>query len=236
MITEKSFEKLLLTLGFNKNGYSYEKIFPTFNVKLSADFASKELYYPEAVKGRDRNNNFNAPENFIVFECVNRLLEKGYKPEHIELERQWHLGHDAKGGRADICVQNEDGETLFIIECKTSGKEFNKALSDTKNDGAQLFSYWQQEGSCKWLVLYSSDFQDGKLQHKIKTINCSDDANLLLTAENDATIKLYKNSHTVPEKVEAWQATYESKIYDDLIFSDEACAYNIEIKPLRKKI
>ena len=234
MITEKSFEKLLLTLGFNKNGYSYEKIFPTFNVKLSADFASKELYYPEAVRGRERNNNFSAPENFVVFECVNRLLEKGYKPEHIELEREWHLGRNAKGGRADICVQDEDGSMLFIIECKTWGKEFNKALSDTKNDGAQLFSYWQQESACKWLVLYSSNF-DENLKYQAPTINCSDDANLLLLAEKDTTIKLYKNSHTVPEKVEVWKETYESKIYDDLIFHKDSVAYQIGVKPLLKR-
>ena len=234
MITEKSFEVLLSALGFEKDGLIYKKFFPNFNVELFADFASKELYYPEAIKGRERNNNFNAPENFVVFECVNRLLEKGYKPEDIELERQWHLGHDAKGGRADICISDGDS-TLVIIECKTWGKEFNNALRDTKDDGAQLFSYWQQEGSCKWLVLYASDFDDGKLNYQALTINCSDDANLILTAEKDATIKLYKNSHTVPEKVEAWKETYESKIFDDLIFSDEAIAYNIEVKPLRKK-
>ena len=231
---EKNFANLLLHIGFQQNGLIYEKFFSEFNVSLRADFMQKTLYYPAAIKGRERNNNFSAPENFVVFECINRLLEKGYSPEDIELERQWNLGHDAKGGRADICVSHED-VTLFIIECKTWGKEFNKALFDTKNDGAQLFSYWQQEGACKWLVLYSSNFENGKLNYKASTINCSDDNNLLLLAEKDTTIKLYKNSHTVPEKVAAWKETYESKIHDDLIFSDEATAYNIEVKPLRKK-
>lgn len=54
---------------------------------MRVDFSKKKLYYPDTIKGRERNNGFDAPENFVVFECVNRLLEKGYRPEHIELEK-----------------------------------------------------------------------------------------------------------------------------------------------------
>ena len=67
------------------------------------------------------------------------------------MEKEWHLGHDAKGGRADICVSDTSGNMLFITECKTWGREYDKALNNTKSDGAQLFSYWQQEQSCKRL-------------------------------------------------------------------------------------
>ena len=58
--------------------------------------------------------------------------QKRYRPEHIELEKEWHLGHDAKGGRADICVTDTSGNMLFIIECKTWGREYDKALNNTK--------------------------------------------------------------------------------------------------------
>lgn len=63
---------------------------------MSVDFSANKLYYPKAIKGGERNDNFSTSENFVVFECVNRLLEKGYRPEHIELEKQWNLGHDPK--------------------------------------------------------------------------------------------------------------------------------------------
>ncbi|MBR0220729.1 MAG: type I restriction enzyme HsdR N-terminal domain-containing protein, partial [Synergistaceae bacterium] len=142
MINLNNFENLLIALGFVK---SQDKVYSK-NL-LSVDFNNKKLIYPAGMKGREHNNNFDAPENFVVFECVHRLLEKGYRPEDIELERAWHLGHDAKSGRADICVSDKNGEVLFIIECKTWGNEFSKALNKTKQDGAQLFSYWQQEGS-----------------------------------------------------------------------------------------
>ena len=132
MITESNFKNLLLCLGFTENGNLYEKKFPHFNVSMRVDFSKKKLYYPDVIKGRERNDGFDAPENFVVFECVNRLLEKGYRPEHIELEKEWHLGHNAKSGRADICVIDSNGNMLFIIECKTWGREFDKAVNDTK--------------------------------------------------------------------------------------------------------
>ena len=235
MITKSNFKDLLVSLNFTNHGEVYEKKFPQYNTSMSVDFSKKTLYYPEIMNGRERNNNFDASENFVVFECVNRLLEKGYRPENIELEKEWHLGHNAKSGRADICVTDFEGSMLFIIECKTWGKEFEKALSNTKIDGSQLFSYWQQEQSCKWLVLYTSDFKDDKVEYKAPTINCSDDANILLLAKKDKSIKLYRDAHTVQEKYTAWKETYASHIDDNLIFDDSSIAYKIGVKPLLKK-
>lgn len=235
MITSSNLKDLLVVLGFAATGNVYEKRFRSLGVSLSVNFDTKKLIFPAEIKGRDRNTGFDAPENLVVFECVNRLLEKGYRPEHIELEKEWHLGHDAKSGRADICVSNSDGSMLFIIECKTWGKEFDKALKDTQNDGAQLFSYWQQEQSTKWLVLYASDCVNGKVEYKSPTINCSDDANITLLAKKDKTIKLYGSAHTTPEKYAVWKETYLSQIHDDLIFSDDSIAYKIGVKPLLKK-
>ena len=77
-----------------------------------------------------------------MLECVNRLLDKGYRPENIELERTWTLGHEQKSGRADICVSNQNGKMLFIVECKTFGVEYNKEMKNILSDGGQLISYW----------------------------------------------------------------------------------------------
>ena len=230
MINENNFEDLLIALGFKAQGKIYSK-----NL-LSVDFDNRKLIYPAKIRGGDRNNNFDAPENFVVFECVNRLLEKGYRPEDIELEKAWQLGHDAKSGRADICVSDMGGDMLFIIECKTWGNEFDKALRQTKQDGAQLFSYWQQEGACKWLVLYASDFEDNnKIIYRADTINCSDDENLKLLAVHDENIKLYLKANTVKEKYAVWDETYKKQLHDDLIFASDTKAYEIGVRPLRKR-
>lgn len=163
-------------------------------------------------------------------------MEKGYKPQHIELERRWTLGHLHKSGRADICVMNATGnDLLFIVECKTYGNEFDNALKDLKNDGGQLFSYYQQERSAKWLMLYASDIDNDKVLHQVNTVPVFDTEEVMLKAKKDKSIKLFESANSTEQAFEVWKETYQQKLYDDLIFSDDTIAYNIGEKPLRKK-
>jgi hypothetical protein len=104
------------------NGYEYNN-----NKSEKRHFNNSKIICPEALKvGGEVTTNFSSPENFVVLECVHNLLEKGYKPGHIELEPKWILGHGASGGRADIFIKNQAEKLPLIIECKTFGKEFTK--------------------------------------------------------------------------------------------------------------
>lgn len=241
MITKSNLKKLIINaLGFYET--QQKEVFQReFEVgcRIQVNFKEEKILYPIEqgfTVTESQTCNFNAPENFVVFECVCRLLQKGYRPEHIELERKWTLGHEQKSGRADICVKDAKGEKILcIIECKTAGAEFNKAYKDTKNDGGQLFSYWQQERSAKWLILYTSDFDKGELTYKAATIHCEDDANLVKQAKRDKELKIYERATTAQEKFETWKETYNGTIFDGIIFNDDTIAYNIGIRPLHKK-
>jgi len=102
MITQVTFPQLLEYLGFTKSKSMFRKTIG--EATLIVDIVNQEIQYPEAtgfmVNERQSCNFGN--ENFVVFECVHRMLEKGYKPEHMELEPKWKLGRGASGGRADI--------------------------------------------------------------------------------------------------------------------------------------
>lgn len=239
MITKINLKDMLLSIGFNNDKDDiFEKEYKDISCSIIVDFNNQKIKYPEE-KGFKVNIattcNFSESENFVVLECVNRLFEKGYRPEHIELERTWTLGHEQKSGRADICVTDSNGRMLFIIECKTFGSEYQKEMKNILTDGGQLISYWQQEGSCKWLVLYASNFNDGKIEYTTESIDCSDDTNILVTAKKDTTILLYQNAHTVADLYTAWKETYEQRFCGDVIFRDDSVAYDIGVKPLRKK-
>lgn len=239
-MTIPSFKSLLLKIGFEENNPNiFTKQYPHFNfTELKVDFNAQKIIYPEVLKVWDATSsgNFEHPENFVVLECVTRLMDKGYRPEHIQLEKRWQLGHNASGGKADICVSNETGDQmLLIIECKTAGQEYNKALKNTKQDGGQLFSYLQQERSTQWLVLYCSDWKDDNVEYQNTIIKCSDDANILKMAEKDKSQPTYKNAHTVEELVEVWKETYLQATYDNLIFGEDTQAYKIGIRPLQKR-
>ena len=116
MITKSSLPRLLENLGFKKENKTYIKDFPHFHCQMKVDMGTERLIYPDSILGRDRNTGFDQNENFVVFECVNRLLVKGYRPDTIELEKVWTLGHEQKSGRADIIVYDYDkNSVLFII-------------------------------------------------------------------------------------------------------------------------
>ena len=239
MITRENLKNLILSLGFKENNNTFIKKYRVFDYEMSVDFDNEVLNYGNKVAVNDKTtSNFSHDENFVVFECVNRLIDMGYRPEDIELEPRWTLGHDAKGGKADVVVYSKDSKNkkkiLFIIECKTYGREYDKEYKNTILDGGQLFSYLQQEKSCEWLSLYASDFENDNVIYKTDTIKVFDDNNILKLAEKDETILLYKNASNKEELFEVWDETYEKRFVGDTIFNEDSIAYDIGIRPLKK--
>ena len=92
MITQENFRSLLQSIGFEleQNSVStiYSKTFEKSGAILSVDFSNKRLIYPNGLTAeRETTKNFHQPENFVVFECVAALLDRGYYPEQIILEK-----------------------------------------------------------------------------------------------------------------------------------------------------
>ena len=182
MIKKENFKAILESLSFEKSGEVYIKKFKELDTELKVDFDKKELIYPQndgLIVNDKTTSNFSSNENFVVFECVHRLLTQGYQPKHIELEKEWQLGHTGKSGKADIFIKDNLGKSLLIIECKTAGAEYSKAIKILENDARnQLFSYLQQATSTKFLALYTSDFVDNKVKENYYLINVQDNEKL----------------------------------------------------------
>ena len=210
MITNDNFKEVLEKLGFKKNKDVLIKKFTNFDCVLKADFKNKKLIYPEnkgLIVNERQSCNFKQNENYVVFECVNRLLDQGYNPKHLELEPKWQVGHGASGGRADILVKDNNDKSLLIIECKTAGNEFKKAWNNTQNKPTQLFSYVQQTKSTKFIALYTSDYIDENVEESYYLINLTDNKKLL---EDNKELKSYKEATTVEELYHVWKDTYDS--------------------------
>ena len=85
---------------------------------IEIDFDSKIINYGKDIKCDSKTTqNFSQPENFVVLECIDRLLVKGYKPKDITLEKTFPSGH-GHSGRLDIFIKNEK-KAFLMIECKT---------------------------------------------------------------------------------------------------------------------
>ncbi|QIJ90180.1 Type I restriction-modification system, DNA-methyltransferase subunit M [Mesoflavibacter sp. HG96] len=224
MITKDNFKKVLDTLGFKKTTNTYTKKFPDLGCALKVDFKNEKLVYPLdkgfTIAG-DFTTSFTQKENFVVFECVHRLFEQGYKPEHIELEPKWTVGHGASGGRADIMVKDNSGKSLMIIECKTAGTEFKKEWDKTKINGGQILSYAKQAGSTQFVALYASDFVDGKVKADYYLITLKDNEKLLEELADKEPLSFAAAKLLDKEDIyEAWTQTYDQHYETRGVFED----------------
>ena len=235
MITKSNIRTLLDLLGFSQDGNVYIKRYEDIGATLKVDVASEHIFYKESgiTVGRETTSNFSEPENFVVLECVDRLLSKGYRTEHIELEPQWKLGHSSKSGYADIWIRtfgdgriigtDEDKNSLLIIECKKAD-EFQGAWNDTLEDGAQLFSYFQQEKSTNFLCLYTSDIVEGKVVPDYYLLNVQDNKKML---ENEEGVLSYDKASNNKQLYRVWHETYHCDYARIGLFEESVQPYHI---------
>lgn len=185
------------------------------------------------------NQEVNSQETFVVLECVNRLLEKGYVPEDIHIERRWKVGHGASGGKADVNVYGKNEETLFIVECKTSGIEYEKEKNKMLNDGGQLFTYLAQDRSAEYLVLYSSSFEENEIIYENIIVKIIDDNKKIKEMEQKGIKEGYTYREAKGKEKQnlfsVWKNIYNSYYFRYGIFEVDVNAYSIELKPLKKK-
>ncbi|MBL7840831.1 MAG: restriction endonuclease subunit S [Cyclobacteriaceae bacterium] len=145
------------------------------NYKIRVDLEGTSIDFGKYIKKSNKVvERLKNAESLVVLECVNRLLEKGYKPQTIELEKTWPTGHGTSG-RLDILVTREDGTTYLMIECKTFGFEFDKECKRIKKDGGQLFTYFQQDKDAEILMLYTSRVDKAKVEYKNEIIKIEED-------------------------------------------------------------
>lgn len=233
-MTKDNIREVLSALKFKQDGNIFIKFYEGISHPMKVDVKNERFHYEEIgiTVGRKTTSNFSEPENFVVFDCVDRLLTLGYKPEHIELEPAWKLGHTQKGGFADIWVRthssllNEvatDTESLLIIECKRPD-EFEEAWKYTLEDGAQLFSYFQQEQATKFLCLYTSALEGDKTKPNYFLINVQDNEELL---KNDTNLLGYKDAKNNKQLFRVWHDTYHSDVATKGLFESDIQPYHI---------
>lgn len=227
MIRKENLKQLLNLLHYSTcDENMYVKNFEDAS-SIMVDLKNEKIYYPQELKVNDKTtSNFEHPENFVVFECVDRLLSKGYMARNLELEPRWQLGKGASGGKADILVKDNHGHEYLIIECKTYGTEYDSAWNDTLSNGAQLFSYAQQVKRTNYLCLYTSNIDGGKIVYKNKIITIKDNEEYLKTLKASKR-KRFKEANDVKELYTVWKDIYNCEAEETGIFEDEIQPYKI---------
>ena len=214
------YKELIRIMGFvpkeNTSG-TYQKKYAGCNgYCIEVDAEAEKINYGTLIKAENSTTiNFTQNENWVVLECVNRLLEKGYQPQNIVLEKTWATGHGTSG-RLDILVTRNDGSSYLMIECKVWGAEFDKEQKRIDKDGGQLFTYFQQEKNADVLMLYASVLDKSEVSFK----------NVIVKIEDD-----YRQTGNVKDFYERWNKLPKT----NGIFEDWVTPYEYQSKALTKK-
>ena len=153
------------------------------NYSIEIDFNNSKINYGnKIIIGNNTTSNFSKSENFVVLECVNRLLEKGYKPQNIEIEKNYPSGR-GHSGSLDILIRDEKNKAYLMVECKTAGNEYNKEHNKMIKDGGQLFSYYALDRDTKYLCLYSSTLDGNTLIYKNDIVPVEEEWKTLSTSK-----------------------------------------------------
>lgn len=222
--TIDTIKSLINRMGFlPEDGVSniyFKKYVMHSNYIIRVNFNTSKIEYREndvseedGIKCGDlTTSNFENSENFVVLECINRLLEKGYAPKNLYLEYKFPLGRNEKG-KLDILVFDNDGKAYLMIECKTWGTEFSKETKKMLKNGGQLFSYYVQDKATKYLCLYTSRYNQNEIEYKNNIIKVDEEWTELT---NQKEIHDHWNKNTK----------------DNGVFEEWANAYDVEIKAL----
>jgi len=213
-------KKLIQSLGFspkeNTSGVFQKKYSNCNNYMLEIDFEKEAFLFGGKIKAESKTTqNFSQAENWVILECVDRLLEKGYQPENIILEKTYPSGHGTSG-RLDALVTHADGSAYMMIECKTWGTEFEKELKNLEKKGGQLFTYFQQDKDTDILMLYASALDGNEIKYK----------NVIVKIEDD-----YRQTSNVKDLFERWSKLPKT----NGIFDSWASAYEFQSKALTKQ-
>jgi len=200
----------------NASGIFFKKYADGYTIEI--DFEKETFNFGRKIVFNDTKKsiqNITKPEDWVVLECVNRLLEKGYNPKHIILEKTWATGHGTSG-RLDILVTKNDGSAYLMIECKTWGAEFDKEFKKLEKNGGQLFTYFQQDKNAEIIMLYSSELDENEIKYRNEIVKIEED---------------YRQTGNVKDFFERWNKLPKS----NGVFDSWASTYEFQSKALTKK-
>ncbi|MDD4848999.1 MAG: leucine-rich repeat domain-containing protein [Bacteroidales bacterium] len=192
---DMKYTALYWALRFVENDLDiHTKAYGDYKITINAE--KQTVDYGNAIMSE--NNGLFRHKDFVIFECVDRLLSKGYAPSSIKI--------CAVGSPQDIIVLGKNSEDISII-CEQWGNDFETASTS--------FSASDNPYS----VLYTSRLASGLLEFKSHIIANETDYNHGIFEDN-APLSNYKLT-----KAKSAQIEQTNDIADFEIFEDELVTY-----------
>ncbi|SMN01726.1 type II restriction-modification enzyme [uncultured Candidatus Thioglobus sp.] len=133
------------------------------------DFSKSTISYTKAIKQTREIKKITGDEEIVRAYALTKLVNiLGYKPENIEIEKEYDIGRPkVNKPRIDIVVRDKDGNAFLYMELK-SPEDYEKDKDEVIEK--QLFNLASQEKGqgfdVKYLVLYSFDIVNDEIKDK----------------------------------------------------------------------
>jgi len=149
------------------------------------DFKNKKVKYSEKIKGW-KIDKFRGNEEIVRAYILAKLVnELGYKPENIEIEKEYDIGRPkVNKPRIDVIVRDSKGDAFLYIELK-SLEDYEKDKDEIIEK--QLFNLASQEKgqgiNVKYLVLYSFEIVEKEIKDRCILIDYEKFASFIVWKE-----------------------------------------------------
>jgi len=133
------------------------------------DFAKSTISYTNAIKQTREIKKITGDEEIVRAYVLTKLVNiLGYKPENIEIEKEYDIGRPkVNKPRIDVVVRDNNGDAFLYIELK-SPEDYEKDKDEVIEK--QLFNLASQEKGqgigVKYLILYSFDIVNDEIKDK----------------------------------------------------------------------
>jgi len=133
------------------------------------DFDKNTISYSKLIKQNREINKISGNEEIVRAYVLTKLInELGYKPENIELEKEYDIGRPKiNKPRIDIIVRDDNGDVFLYIELKNP-QDYEKDKDEVIEK--QLFNLASQEQgqgkNVKYLVLYTVEIVGKEIKDK----------------------------------------------------------------------
>ncbi len=129
----------------------------------------QKLKYSNSIKQHREIKKITGDEEIVRAFILSKLVnELGYKPENIEIEKEYDIGRPkVNKPRIDVIVRDDKGNAFLYIELK-SPQDYEKDKDEVIEK--QLFNLASQEkgqgGNVKYLVLYTFEIIENEIRDK----------------------------------------------------------------------
>ncbi len=144
-------------LGYNEeiSDIYIKKYHGFYNVKI--DMANDIIDYGNIIQLCNDSLAKFSQKNFVILECVNRLLEKGYHPNSLII---------GKNDSYDIAVKDNLGRISIAINCTTWEDDYENEVTSIKTNAGFVSSFFERNPDMKYLCVYTSRLKAGLIEYK----------------------------------------------------------------------